>query len=207
MAARTEPYITPAEYLAAERLAETKSEYHNGQVVPMGETSHEPNGQIVAMAGASRRHNLIVGDVNALLIARLRGRGCETYTSDMRVRIPAPNMYTYPDIVVVCDEPQFEDGTADTLLNPTLIVEVLSPSTKSYDAGPKFAHYRSLPSLREYLLVAQDDYRIDYYRRETADGNWFIGEAQGTAATLALAVGGGCTLALADIYDRVRLGD
>ncbi len=207
MAAQTEPYITPAEYLAAERCAETKSEYHDGQIVAMAGASREHNGQIVAMAGASRKHNLIVGDVNALLIARLRGRGCETYTSDMRVRIPTPNIYTYPDIVVVCGEPQFEDGTADTLLNPMLIIEVLSPSTERYDQGQVFAHYRTLPSLREYLLVAQDEYRIDYYRRETADGNWFIGEAQGTAATLALAVGGGCTLALADIYDRVRLGE
>lgn len=192
MALRPQPSMTPQEYLRLERRATVKHEYHDGV--------------IVAMAGASRKHNLIVGDTNASLIAQLRARPCETYTSDMRVAIPARNSYTYPDIVGVCDEPQFEDAEVDTLLNPALIIEVLSSSTERYDRTGKFALYRSIPSLDEYLLIAQDEYRIDYYRR-TPDGLWFIGEAQGRETSLTLAIGGGCTLALADLYARVTLAE
>jgi len=192
MPSRQQPVISPREYLRLERSATEKHEYHDGV--------------IVAMAGASRRHNLIVGDTNASLIAQLRSRPCETYTGDMRVAIPARNSYTYPDIVGVCDEPQFEDTEVDTLLNPALIIEVLSPSTERYDRTGKFALYHSLLSLHEYLLIAQDEYRIDYYRR-TPDGLWFIGEAQGRENTLALSFGGGCTLALTDVYARVLLAE
>lgn len=192
MASRPEPFVTAAEYLRLERRATVRHEYHDGA--------------IVVMAGASRGHNLIVGATNASLIAQLRPRPCETYTSDMRVAIPARNAYTYPDIVAVCDEPQFEYAEVDTLLNPPLIIEVLSPSTERYDRTGKFAIYRSIPSLREYLLIAQDEHRIDYSRR-TAEGQWFIGEATGRDAHLDLAIGGGCILALADIYARVSLAD
>jgi len=190
MASRSQPSITSAEYLRLERRATEKHECHDGA--------------IVAMAGTSRKHNLIVGDTNASLIAQLRTRPCETYTSAMRVAIPARNTYTYPDLVGVCDEPQFEDAEVDTLLNPALIIEVLSPSTERYDRTRKFALYRSIPALNEYLLIAQDEYRVDYYRR-TPDGPWFIGEAQGREASLTLAIGGGCTLALADLYTRVEI--
>ena len=192
MASQPTPAVSPQEYLALERRATVKSEYHDGT--------------IVAMAGASRAHNLIVGDTNVSLIQQLRGRPCETYTSDMRIWIAAHRVYVYPDIAVVCDEPQFEDAEVDTLLNPALIIEVLSPSTEGYDRGRKFAQYRTLPSLREYLLIAQDEYHVDYYRRE-ADGHWLIGDAQGRDATLALTIGGGCTLALADVYARVTLAE
>jgi Uma2 family endonuclease len=190
MVTQPRPHLTPAEYLALERRAETRSEYHDGQ--------------IVAMAGASREHNAIVFDTVAVISLQLRGRPCEGYANDMRVWIPAHRVYVYPDIVIVCGEPEFEDAEVDTLLNPTVIIEILSSSTERYDRGRKFAQYRTLPSLREYLLIAQDEYRIDYYRRE-GDGNWFIGEAQGRDATLTLAIG--CTLALADIYERITLPD
>jgi Uma2 family endonuclease len=192
MALRPQPSMTSAEYLRLERHATVKHEYHDGV--------------IVAMAGASRKHNLIVGDTNASLIAQLRTRPCETYTSDMRVAIPSRNSYIYPDIVGVCDEPQFEDAEVDTLINPMLIIEVLSPSTERYDRTGKFALYRTLPSLNEYLLIAQDEYRIDYYRR-TSDGLWFIGEAQGRESSLTLSFGDGCTLALAEVYARVSLAE
>ncbi len=188
----SQPALTSAEYLCRERRATVKHDYHDGV--------------IVATDGASRKHNLIVGDTNASLIAQLRSRPCETYTGDMRVAIPARNIYTYPDLVGVCEEPQFEDTEVDTLLNPALIIEVLSPSTERYDRTGKFALYRSLPSLHEYLLIAQDEYRIDYYRR-TADGLWFIGEAQGHESGLTLAIGEGCTLALAEVYARVPLAE
>jgi Uma2 family endonuclease len=188
MASQPRPYLTPAEYLAFERRAEAKHEYHDGV--------------IVAMVGASWAHNLIVADTLRELSTSLRGGPCAAVANDLRVWIPGHRIYTYPDIVAVCGEPRFQDAAVDTLLNPALIIEVLSPSTEAYDRGQKFAQYRSIPSLSEYLLVAQDAPRIDYYRRDP-DGRWFIGDAHGLDATLDLALGGGCTLRLADLYERV----
>lgn len=189
MASRVRQALTPADYLALERGAEIRSEYVDGAVV--------------AMTGASRAHNLLVVNLGRELSLQLRAQPCETYTSDMRVWIPAHRVYTYPDVVVACGEPQFEDAAVDTLLNPALIIEVLSDSTERYDRGKKFAYYRTLPSLGEYLLVAQDEYRIDYSRRE-ADGRWVLGDARGRDEILPLVVGG-ATLALADVYERVAL--
>lgn len=136
------PYVTPAEYLAAERTAAEKSEYINGHVY--------------AMAGASRVHNLIVVNTVSELRTQLRGGRCEAYANDMRVKVERTGIYTYPDVIGLCEEPRFEDENVDTLLNPTVIIEVLSPSTERCDRGEKFAHYRRLESLREYILVAQD---------------------------------------------------
>src|SRR5206468_6291774 len=115
------------------------------------------NGQIYAMSGASREHNLIVVNLIRELSSQLRGRPCEVYASDMRVKVRPTGMYTYPDVVAVCGEPRFEDEQVDTLVNPAVIVEVLSPSTEAYDRGQKFAHYRKLESLTEYVLVAQNE--------------------------------------------------
>ena len=187
MVSQPQPYTTPEDYLALERRAKTRSEYHDGE--------------IVAMAGASREHNLIVFDTVREISTQLRGQPCEGYPSDMRVWIPSHHVYTYPDVVVVCGEPEFQDSAVDTLLNPILIVEVLSPSTAAYDQGQKFALYRSLPSLREYLLIAQDEPRLVLYRRDP-DNRWFIGDAHGLDATLDLATGG-VTLALRDLYERI----
>src|SRR5690349_16896757 len=127
MASHPEHFYTPEEYLALERKADYKSEYYAGE--------------IFAMSGASRGHNLIVANVTTLLNTRLADRDCEVYPSDMRVRPPDTTLYTYPDVVVVCGQPQFEDEAVDTLLNPTLIVEVLSPSTEMHDRTTKFADY------------------------------------------------------------------
>lgn len=187
MASQPQPYITPEEYLALERQAKTKSEYHDGE--------------IVAMAGASWEHNLISGATYRELATQLRRGPCQPVANDMRVWIPSHHVYTYPDIAVVCGEPEFQDSAVDTLLNPTLIVEVLSPSTAAYDQGQKFGMYRNLPSLREYLLIAQDEPRLVLYRRDP-DNRWFIGDAHGLAATLDLATGG-VTLALQDLYERI----
>jgi Uma2 family endonuclease len=189
MVSQPVPYLSPAEYLSLERQAETRSEYHDGE--------------LVAMVGASREHNLIVVNSGREISAQLKGRPCETYANDMRVNVPAVNRYFYPDIVVVCGEPQFEDDSVDTLINPTVIIEVLSDSTERFDRGRKFAFYRTLPSLRGYLLIAQDEYRIDAYHKD-ADGRWLLEDAQGLDATLALGVAD-CTLALREIYDRVML--
>lgn len=188
MATDPKPRFTPEEYLARERESESKSEYLAGE--------------IFAMSGASRRHNLITGNIFAALHAQLRKSGvCEVYAHDMRLRAPVADLYTYPDVVVACGEPRFEDAELDTLLDPTLIVEVLSKSTEGYDRGAKFEHYRTLPSLSEYLLVAQDRIHVERFLREAAD-RWVLTETDELASILELP-SLGCTLSLADVYDRV----
>src|SRR3954470_16904967 len=182
-------YFTPEEYLAQERKAEFKSEYIAGQVV--------------AMTGASREHNLITANILRVLSSQLLDRPCEAYVSDMRVRVRTgvagkaggPGMYTYPDLTVVCGDPRFEDEQVDTLLNPTLIVEVLSPSTEAYDRGAKFGYYRQLSSLREYLLVAQDKMLVEHFVRE--DDGWLLTETGDPGAVVHLP-SIGCHLPLAE---------
>lgn len=187
MSRQVKAYVTPEEYLAYERRAEYKNEYIDGQ--------------IYAMTGASRRHNLIVGNIFSELKQKLRGRPCETYMSDMRVRIPSTNIYTYPDVAVACDEPRFEDVEVDTLLNPLLLVEVLSKSTERYDRRVKFNYYRTLESLTEYLLVSQDECHVAQHVRQP-DGRWLLTDIRGRESQVELA-SVECTLALNEIYDRV----
>jgi Uma2 family endonuclease len=154
------------------------------------------------MSGASRQHNLISLNIGAELRAQLRDRPCEVYTSDMRVKVSLSGLYTYPDVVVVCEEPAFEDTVGDTLLNPTLLVEVLSKSTADYDRGSKFEHYRTLASLQEYLLVAQEKSHVVHYVRQS-DLAWLLEETHDSAATIRLP-SIGCDLALAEVYAKVR---
>jgi len=179
--------VSPEEYLSLERRSELKHEYLNGE--------------IYATAGASRRHNFIAGDVYASLLSQLRGRGCDVYSGDMRVKVPAADLYTYPDVTVVCGEPELEDAEVDTLLNPTLIVEVLSRTTESYDRGVKFAYYRTLSSFAEYLVLALDRVYAEHWVRQ-GDGGWLLTETDRREDVLELP-SIGCTLALRDAYDRV----
>jgi Uma2 family endonuclease len=180
-------FVTPGEYLDLERKAEIRSEYIAGH--------------IYAMSGASRRHNLIAGNLHGLIWNQLRGRACEAYMGDMRVKVSPTGMYTYPDLIVVCGEPRFEDAYADTLLNPVVIVEVLSESTEAYDRGEKFAHYRRLETLREYVLVAQDKIRIEHYLREGEQ--WILSEISDPDGTLRL-VTVDCHVSLAAIYEKIE---
>jgi Uma2 family endonuclease len=182
-----QPHYTPEEYLALERKAGCKSEYVNGQ--------------IIAMTGASRIHNLIGGNFYRQASQQLRGRPCEAYISDMRVKVSHMGLYTYPAVVVVCGEIRFEDVDNDTLLNPTVVVEVLSASTEAYDRGEKLAHYRRLESLQEYLLVAQDKVRIEHYVRQGAQ--WLHTEASTLDETVHLAAID-CDVVLRDVYDKVQ---
>lgn len=187
MPSLAQPRYTPEHYLVLEREAKHKSEYINGH--------------IFAMAGASRRHNLIAGNVFGELRAQLRGRLGEAYINDMRVKVSPTGLYTYPDVAALCGEPRFEDTHLDTLLNPSVIVEVLSDSTEAYDRGEKFAHYRRLESLTDYVLIAQDKIRVEYYVRQ---GNqWVLSEASALHNTVHLS-SIGCDLALRDIYDKVE---
>ena len=181
------PSISPERYLEAERRAETKSEYLAGQVFPM--------------TGASLEHNLIVVNLILVIGTQLKGRPCQVLPSDMRLHIPATGLYTYPDVTVVCGTPELEDEHFDTLLNPTVVIEVLSPSTERWDRGRKAEHYRSIPSLQEYLLVSQDAPRIEQYRRH-GEREWVLTDAIGTEDRVELA-SIGCVLALRDVYARV----
>lgn len=189
MSAQPLPRLTPAEYLAQERAAENRSEYLAGEVF--------------AMAGASRWHNLISVNLTARLHARLSGRPCEVYSTDMRVKVSSSGLYAYPDVVVACGKPTFEDSSIDTLLNPTVIFEVLSSSTEAFDRGEKFGHYRRLGSLTDYLLISQDRPRIEHYRRQEG-GFWLFSEVEGLDAQLRLE-SIGVELALREIYERVEL--
>ena len=187
MSQLAEQFITATDYLALERQAETKSEYLNGR--------------IYAMSGASEEHNTIVFNLARRIGNQLDKKPCRGYVNDMRVKVSPTGLYTYPDVVVVCGEPRFEDQHVDTLLNPTVIIEVLSDSTESYDRGEKFAHYRALPSLSDYLLVAQDQPRIEHYQRQP-DGRWLYSATDGLDAQVEIATIG-CVLPLAEVYERV----
>ncbi len=189
MTAQPAIQYTPHEYLAIERQNEFKSEYWQGE--------------IFAMAGASEAHNLIALNVGAELRAQLKGKPCRVYPSDMRVRIPRTPSYRYPDAIVVCGKPEFEDDKRDTLLNPTVIVEVLSPSTELYDRGAKFREYRTIDSLQEYLLLSQDKALIERYVRQEQTRFWTLSEVAGLDESLELhAVA--CRLDLAEVYEHVE---
>ena len=178
---------TPEEYLAYERQAEYKSEYIAGQ--------------IIAMAGAGRKHNLITGNLFRMIGNQLLGRPCEVYMSEMRVKVSAQGMYTYPDLVAICGDGQFEGAQQDTLLNPTLIIEVLSPSTALYDRKAKFGYYRQLPSLQEYVLVAQDQQLVEHFVR--AEGGWLLTEPAEPAVLHLPSIG--CTVPMDEVYRKVSL--
>jgi Uma2 family endonuclease len=188
MAKYAEQLISPQQYLERERVTEYKSEYLGGR--------------IFAMVGASRGHNLITTNLGRELSLRLKGRSCETYGSDMRVKVSQTGLYTYPDMVVVCGEARFEDAHLDTLLNPTVIFEVLSPLTEAYDRGDKFTHYRRLESLVEYLLISQYRCQVERYVRQ-ADGQWLLSEFNDPQGKLEL-TSIGCQIPLAEIYERVE---
>ena len=178
MSAIPKTWITPQEYLAKERQASFRSEYYRGEMF--------------AMAGARYEHNRVKDNLSLELRSRLKQGRCFPLTSDMRVHIPATSLYTYPDVVVVCGQTEFLDAERDVLLNPQVILEVLSEPTEKYDRGAKFPQYQQLPSLREYILMAQDQPRIERYVRQP-NNDWlltnFIGmDAQLTIPSLVISI-------------------
>jgi Uma2 family endonuclease len=181
-------YLTPEEYLALERQSETKSEYRQGETF--------------ALAGANRGHNLIAFNLAGALSPQLKHRPCEAYVGDMRVKVANAGLYTYPDVTIVCGKAEFEDHEDDTLLNPTVIIEILSPSTEAYDRGAKFEFYRTLESLSDYLLVSRSSPTIEHFTRH-ADDHWLLATYRGLEAVAAIP-SIGCELRLADVYDKVE---
>lgn len=189
MSTASKTRLSPQEYLDRERRADFRSEFYRGEMF--------------AMAGASWEHTLLKDNLAREAGNQLKGGPCRVATSDLRVKISATGLYTYPDMVVVCEEPQFEDKVMDTLLNPRVIVEVLSESTEKYDRGTTFAHYRQLPSMHEYVLIAQDRPLVERYVRQT-DNSWLLTTFNGLTATF----GFGsipASIGLADIYRGVEL--
>lgn len=188
MSALPKPSLTAAGYLAIERAAETKSEFFDGEMF--------------AMAGTTKNHARIVMNLSGELRARLKGRSCEPFATDLRVKVEANGLYTYPDLVVVCGEQRFEDDRLDTLLNPTLVVEVLSETTERYDRVKKFDLYRALPSLQEYVLVSQSEPRVEQFLRQP-DGEWNLRITTDPTAFVNL-TSLECEIPFAEIYERVE---
>jgi Uma2 family endonuclease len=180
--------LTPAEYLARERKAEFKSEYYRGETF--------------AMAGASRHHNGVKENLIVEIGIQLKGGPCRTFSSDQRVHVPATGLYTYPDIVIVCGTPEYDPADEDSLINPVAIVEVLSPSTEKYDRGAKFRQYQQLPSVKEYVLVSQEEPLVERYVRGS-NGAWEYTAVAGVGGELAFA-SVPARVPLADIYNGVE---
>jgi Uma2 family endonuclease len=179
--------LSPEEYLAIERAAEFRSEYYNGHMY--------------AMAGTSYRHALLVSNLVFVLRTELKGRRCSVMSNDLRVRVQPGGLYTYPDIVVVCGDPKFADDQRDTILNPALIMEVLSPSTEAYDRGFKASQYRTIESIQEYALVSQNEARIEVFRKQQG-GDWLFSESVALDAVCRLE-SLGLSLPLAAIYENI----
>jgi Uma2 family endonuclease len=187
MSTLPKPRITPAEYLERERKLETRNEYLRGEMF--------------AMTGASRRYNLIALHMGGDLDAQLADRPCEVYANDMRVKVSATGLYTYPDVVIACGAPEFEDAHVDTLLNPMVLIEVLSKSTEAYDRGGKWAHYRSIPSLKDYVLVSTSEPRMELFSR-LPDDQWLLRCVTGLEESLEIP-SVGCQLRLQKVYHKV----
>jgi Uma2 family endonuclease len=187
-AIQNKPYISEAEYLEFERASETKHEYFRGEVF--------------AMAGASKDHNSIAGSIYRHLYDQVRKKGCQLFASDMRLKVLATGLFTYPDLAVYCGDIVFTGDKPDTVTNPTIIIEVLSPSTELHDRNTKFRHYQQIPSLQEYILVSQDTPRIESFRRQKDKDTWTFVDIKGLDGTIEFPTIE-ATLALANAYEQV----
>jgi Uma2 family endonuclease len=189
MAANPVTWLTPEQYLSIERTAEIKSEYHDGQMF--------------AMSGGSLAHALLPARIIAAVMGGLRDGGCHLVTSDLRVRVASAGPFFYPDLTIYCGEAQLADEYHDVLLNPSVIFEVVSRSSEAYDRGFKFAQYRLIESLREYVLVSQTEPRIEVFARQ-ADQSWVLRDSVGMDAVCRL-TSVGVEFSLNDIYRDIRL--
>lgn len=190
MSALPEQYLSLEEYFKLDETSDNKHEYYQGAVF--------------AMTGASKNHNLITLDVGSSLLTQLTGKPCQPYPSDFRLKIEAFELYTYPDLSVICGDTQLADGRRDTFVNPTVLIEVLSESTETYDRGKKAEFYRTIPTLQEYLFIAQDRPHVERYRRQ--ERGWLFTEYWSLDEEVSLDFIG-CTLSLAAIYRRVHFDE
>ncbi|GEO08617.1 Uma2 family endonuclease [Segetibacter aerophilus] len=181
-------HITDQEYLAFERTSQERHEFYRGE--------------IFLMSGASFKHNIIEDNLRVIIGGFLKGKKCRSFGSNLRIHIPKNTLYTYPDILIVCDKPVFVDNEFDTLLNPAVIIEILSPSTGNYDRGAKFDLYREIESLKEYILIDSTSTHCIHYLKN-ADLTWTLSEAKNLADTFevtAIAL----QLQLSDVYAGVE---
>jgi Uma2 family endonuclease len=188
MIAHQQTYITGAAYLAAERQAVDKSEYFQGE--------------IYIMAGASRNHNRITENLSIEIGGFLKNKTCQSYSSDLRIHVPRNSLYTYPDLIISCEEEQYLDSELDTLLNPTALIEVLSKSTGKYDQEGKFELYREIDSLQEYITVHSQQMKASVWQKST-DGFWTLAQEISQPTDLLHIRTIGLTFPLADLYQRV----
>jgi Uma2 family endonuclease len=190
MSLQPKSQLTFEDWLEAERASlEGRTEYLAGEAF--------------AMTGASVEHNAIVVNIARELSIQMKGRACQVYANDLKVRIRSADAGKYPDLIALCGEHQFQDGRRDVLLNPSLIVEVLSDATEAYDRGKKFSIYRQIPSLREYLLVSQHQVLVELYSRAD-DGRWTLADFSALTDSVPLP-SVDCLLSLAEVYDKVEL--
>ena len=180
-------FISPEQYLEMERAAEIKHEYYNGEVF--------------TMSGASLNHNIVVSSVNTIVLPKLKGKSCNMFGSDLRIHVPINSLYTYPDFSIICGKAELTDGIKDTITNPSVIIEVLSKSTKDYDRGTKFFLYRSIQTLKEYILIDSTSILVEKYIRQQTN-SWILTEFKELhenfyISTISL------TLHMKDIYEDV----
>ncbi|HEY9611432.1 Uma2 family endonuclease [Allocoleopsis sp.] len=185
------PYYSPEEYLELEEAADYKSEYRDGDIVPM--------------TGGTTNHNKIAGNFYAYLKFALKGQTYDIYVGDVRLWIPRYRQYTYPDVMVIKGEPVYTGTNTTTVMNPLLIAEVLSKSTKNYDQGDKFLYYRSIPELKEYILIDQSQYHVMQYVK-TAEGQWLFTEFEAEDSVLSLQ-SVDFKIAFSDLYERVNFAE
>ncbi len=190
MSSQLKSRLTVEEYLAFERRSPKRHEYVDGEMF--------------AMSGASERHNQIVVNIGGEIRTQFKGRACKVYTNDLRVRIAGTTRYAYPDVVALCGTGLFDDSEKDTLVNPNLIIEVLSVPTEAYDRGEKFENYRRVETCTEYVLVAQDKPHIEQFRKQPT-GQWLFTATSGIESTVELE-SVGCRLSFSEIYDKVEFG-
>ncbi len=179
--------ITEEEYLEEERRADYKSEFYKGE--------------IFAMAGATKEHNKIVASIVAEIYDFLRGKDCSVFPSDLRMHNFDNSLYTYPDVTIVCGEEKYLDDKFDTLINPTVLIEVLSPATEDYDRGTKFKLYRSIPSLQNYIIVSSTEYAAEVYTRN--NDQWILTTTKDKEGSLFISAIE-YTMKLADVYAQIK---
>jgi Uma2 family endonuclease len=184
-------YVSPQEYLEMERISDVKHEYFKGEVF--------------AMSGASWEHNVIVKNINTLILPFLKGKPCDMFGSDLRIHIPENTLYTYPDLSIICGKSETTDKEKDTVIRPSVLIEVLSKSTKDYDRGTKFTLYRNITTLKEYILIDSTSVCIEIYRR-LPDNSWQLTEFKKLSDDFHISTIG-LTLFLKDIYDDINFDE
>lgn len=180
-------YVSPDEYLEMERASDTRHEYYKGEVY--------------AMSGASLEHNVIVKNINTQVLPFLKGKTCDMFGSDLRIFIPENSLYTYPDFSIVCGKPNTTDDENDTIINPSVLIEVLSKSTRQYDRGTKFNLYRSIPTLQEYIMVDSTSISVEIYKRQP-DNRWLLTEFKDISDSFDISTIGH-RVDLKDVYEAV----